>query len=446
MTSLLRVHVKYLPVGVLRPRPTNARRHSTKQLHQIANSIREFGFTSPVLIDSTNVIIAGHGRVEGAKLAGLSQVPTICVDHLTPQQVRAYVIADNRVAEKASWDPEILKSEFRYLAAEQPEFDLEITGFDSAEIDIMLDGEINATSTDPADLIPSIEKNAVSCPGDVWLLGEHRLACGDARDEDTCSKLFGTERARVMFADPPYNVPIRGHVGGRGATKHREFLMGAGEMAPVTFTRFLKAVLSNAAVMSVDGAIHYLCMDWRHITELLAAADGLYTELKNLCIWNKNNGGMGSFYRSKHELIFVYKVGTAPHINNIELGRSGRYRTNVWDYPGVNTFRTGRGQELSMHPTVKPVSLVADAIRDCTRRRDVVFDPFAGSGTSLIAAEKSGRRACAIEIDPLYVDVAIKRWESFSGRRAIHLLSGHSFCEVQDERPSPRPNATRRSK
>jgi DNA modification methylase len=297
-----------------------------------------------------------------------------------------------------------------------------------------LDGKVTTSSADPADLIPPIERNKVSCPGDVWLLGEHRVACGDSRNEEICLKLLQTDRARVVFADPPYNVRIQGHVGGLGSIKHREFTMGTGEMSPADFTAFLRAVLSNAVAMSVDGAIHFIAMDWRHIQELVAAAEGLYSEFKNLCVWNKNNGGMGSFYRSQHELIFVYKVGTAPHINNIELGRGGRYRTNVWDYAGVNTFRTGRMQDLSMHPTIKPVSLVADAIKDCSKRGEIVFDPFAGSGTTLIAAEKSGRRARVIEIDALYTDVAIRRWQLSTGRSAVHAVSGLPFHEVQDQR------------
>jgi DNA modification methylase len=366
-------------------------------------------------------------------LENFSKVPTIRLDHLSPQQKRAYVIADNRLAEKAGWDPEILKIEFQHLSVEELDFDLEITGFDSAEIDLMLDGSLKTTSTDPADLIPAVEQIAVTRAGDLWLLGEHRLICGDARNEETCSKLFGSDRARVMFADPPYNVCIQGHVGGLGSIKHREFAMAAGELKPDEFVAFLNTAFSNAVAISLDGAIHFVCMDWRHIGELLTATNGVYTEFKNLCVWNKTNGGMGSFYRSQHELVFVFKVGSAPHINNFELGHSGRYRTNVWDYPGANTFRAGRMKDLSMHPTVKPVSLVADAIKDCSRRKEIVFDPFSGVGTTVIAAEKSRRQARAIEIDPLYVDVAIRRWQSLTGRSAIQAFSGIPFAEIEHE-------------
>jgi DNA modification methylase len=432
--TALRLSVEYLPISAIRPWPANARKHSKKQIHQIASSIREFGFTNPVLIDSDNTLIAGHGRVEAAKSVGMPTVPAIRIDHLTSLQKRALVIADNRLAEKAGWDPEILKIEFQYLLAEDIEFDLEITGFDSAEIDLLLDGAQRPPSVDPADVVPPIDPVTVCLPGDLWQLGDHKLICGDARDEGTLARLFAAEKARLMFADPPYNVAIQGHVSGLGAVKHREFAMAAGEMTSAEFVRFLNGALRNAARYSTDGALHYVCMDWRHIDELTDAAKGLYTETKNLCFWNKTNGGMGSFYRSKHELIFVFKVGSAPHVNNIDLGRNGRYRTNVWDYAGVNTFGKDRVDTLAMHPTVKPVALVADAIKDCSRRKDIVFDPFAGSGTTIMAAEKTGRMARGIEIDPGYVDVAIRRWQTFTGCVAILAETGQSFADLSLER------------
>jgi DNA modification methylase len=237
-----------------------------------------------------------------------------------------------------------------------------------------------------------------------------------------------------MFADPPYNVRINGHAGGLGSIKHREFAMASGEMTSNQFVEFLRAVFLKAVEVSLDGAIHFICMDWRHLEETLSAGRLIYSELKNLCVWNKDNGGMGSFYRSKHELILVYKVGTAPHLNTIELGQHGRYRTNVWDYAGVNTMRPGRLTDLAMHPTVKPVALMIDAIKDCSHRNDTVLDPFVGSGSTIIAAEKSGRRARAIEIDATYVDVAVRRWQGFTGSAAIHDATGRPFDEISDER------------
>ena len=245
------------------------------------------------------------------------------------------------------------------------------------------------------------------------------------------------ERARLVFTDPPYNVPIDGYVGGHGGVKHREFKMASGEMTAAEFEHFLGTVFGNLASASIDGALHFICMDWRHLGEVTKAASGVYSELKNLCVWNKNNGGMGSFYRSKHELVFVYKVGTAPHLNMVELGKHGRYRTNVWDYAGVNTFRSGRDAELEMHPTVKPTALVIDAIKDCSRRGDIVLDAFSGSGTTIMAAHKSRRRARAIELDPLYVDVAIRRWQSYTGQTATMAVTAESFAEVERRRCDP---------
>jgi DNA modification methylase len=387
MKSDVRLEVTYVPIECLRPWPNNPRTHSKKQLQQIARSIAHFGFTNPVMIDADNVVIAGNGRIEAAKQAGILSVPTVRLDHLSPAQRRAYVIADNRLAEKAGWDPEILKIEFQNLALADLDFDLEITDFETAEIDVILDHIAPAAAEDPSDSIPPLASEAVTHPGDLWRLGDHKLICGDARDRELCARLFGNEQALVMFADPPYNVPIQGHVGRLGSIKHREFAMASGKMTGSEYSAFLRAVFSNAVQVTVDGAIHYVCMGWSHIPELLEASRDVYSELKNLCIWNKNNAGMGSFYRSKHELVFVYKSGTASHINTIELGKNGRYRTNVWDYPDINSFGRDRLQSLALHPTVKPVALVADAIKDCSRRKEIVFDPFVGSGTTIIAAE-----------------------------------------------------------
>jgi len=430
------LRIEERPVDLLKSFPHNARVHSKKQIHQIAASIREFGFTNPILIDQAEVIIAGHGRVEAARSLGLETVPTIRIEHLSDAQKRAYVIADNKVALNAGWDPEILAIEFQHLSGLDLEFDLEITGFETAEIDLLADGSSKQPSDDPADWQPAVGTEIVTRLGDLWLLGEHKLLCGDACDPEIYSALFGDERARLMFADPPYNVRIDGHVSGLGSIQHREFAMASGEMTAGQFTNFLRTVFLNAVGSSLDGAIHFVCMDWRHLGETFAASKTIYSELKNLCVWNKDNGGMGSFYRSKHELIFVFKVGTAPHINTIELGRSGRYRTNVWDYAGVNTMRTGRLDELAMHPTVKPVAMVVDAIKDCSRRGEIVLDPFGGSGTTIIAAEKSRRRARAIEIDPAYVDVAIKRWQRLTSAMAVHGTSGKSFAEIAEKRCS----------
>jgi len=288
----------------------------------------------------------------------------------------------------------------------------------------------------PEDEIPPLidPGTAVTKQEDLWLLDRHRLLCGDSRNRQTFDGLLQGERADLLFTDPPYNVPIDGHVCGLGRIRHREFAMGVGEMSSETFTAFLQATLGHAAASSRDGAIAFVCMDWRHTGELLAAGRAVFSELKNLCIWNKNNGGMGSFYRSKHELVFVFKVGHAPHTNTFGLGAMGRYRTNVWDYAGVNTLRPGRNEELAMHPTVKPVALVAEAIKDCSKRGEIVLDPFGGSGTTLVAAEKTGRRARLVEFDPAYCDQIVRRFEKVTGKQAKLAATGQSFEAVMEER------------
>jgi DNA modification methylase len=416
------------PPHSLRPYPGNARTHSPKQIRQIARSIERFGFNNPVLVDDDDQIIAGHGRVEAAKLLGLKTIPTVRLSHLSEDDKRAYILADNRLAEKAGYDNEMLAIELQHLA--DVGFDVSLIGFEPAEVDIIIEG-IGDESEQPENVVP--EKNsgpAVSRLGDVWMLGKHILVCGDSTDAATYKLLMDDEKAEFVFTDPPYNVKIDGNVSGLGRVKHREFAMASGEMSETQFTAFLSTVYAALCKYSTDGSIHQICMDWRHMREMLAAGDANYSELKNVCIWNKTNAGMGTFYRSKHEFVFVWKNGSA----TFELGQYGRHRTNVWDYDGVNTMRAGRLDELAMHPTVKPVAMVADAIKDCSKRGSLVLDPFCGSGTILIAAEKTGRRARAIELDPKYVDVAIRRWEKYTGKTAVLDLWGETFDEVSQAR------------
>jgi DNA modification methylase len=415
------------PLDQIKPNPRNARTHSTRQESQIAASIENYGFRNPILVDEHSMIIAGHGRWAAARKLQMPEVPVIVVQGLSEAKKRGLALADNRIALNAGWDLDILAVELKELSEFDLEFDLETTGFETAEIDLLIDRHQAPAADQRENESPPLASTAVTRLGDLWLLGPHRLLCADAREPASFSTLMAAERARMMFADPPYNVKIDGHVCGTGRIRHREFAMATGEMSEQQFTEFLATVSKNAADASVDGAIHFICMDWRHIAELMAAGKAAYSELKNVCVWAKDNGGMGSFYRSQHELVFVFKVGTARHINTIELGRSGRYRTNVWPYAGVNTMRKGRLQDLAMHPTVKPVALIADAIKDCSKRGEIVLDPFSGSGTTIIAAQQTGRRACAMEIDPLYVDVAIRRWQIVSGLPAIHDGTGQSF-------------------
>ena len=419
----------------LRPHARNARTHSPKQIAEIAASIKAFGFNNPVLIDKDNGIVAGHGRVEAAKLLGLATVPTIRLEHLSDAQKRAYILADNKLAEKAGWDREILAIELQNLMEIELDFDISATGFEMPEIDVLIEGlEGKPAKADPADEVPVVEGPAVTRLGDIWQIGPHRLICGDATEIETYTRLLAGETAQLVFTDPPYNVKIDGHVSGLGAFRHREFAMASGEMTEAEFTTFLGRVFDNLVAASTDGAIHFICMDWRHMGEALAAARGRYADLKNLCVGAKTNGGMGSLYRSQHELLFVFKVGTATHINNVELGKHGRYRTNVWSYTGANVFSATRADDLAMHPTVKPVAMVADAILDCSARKGIVLDAFAGSGTTLVAAHKTGRRGYGIELDPLYCDVILKRLTRIAKIEPVLLDTGQPFAEVALQR------------
>ena len=429
--------IEYQPASALVLRATNPRTHSQKQIAQIASSIRHFGFVNPVLVDESNGVIAGHGRIAAAKLIGMELVPTVRLRDMSEADIRAYVIADNKLAENAGWNRDLLALEFQYLSTLELDYDLTLTGFELPEIDISL-GELTYGATadepDPADRVPEpLAGDPVSRLGDVWHIGQHRLICGDSTRRETYERLLGPARAQMVFCDAPYNVPISGHVCGSGAVRHREFVMASGEMSSAEFTAFLSTVFRHLAAFSIDGAIHYQAMDWRHMAEMLDAGAAAYTELKNLCVWSKTNAGMGSLYRSQHELVFVYKAGTAPHINNVELGRHGRHRSNIWTYAGVNGFGANRS-DLALHPTVKPLALVRDAVLDCSSRRGIVLDAFVGSGTTLIAAEQTGRRGYGIELDPIFCDVTIRRLKQVCGLAARLGPDGPDFDAVADAR------------
>lgn len=419
----------------LKPYAGNARKHSAKQIGQIAKSIKKFGFTNPILVDEHNNVIAGHGRIAAAKQLDMSEVPTACINGLSEADRKAYVIADNRLAELADWDEGVLKLEYENILDLEPGFDLDSIGFSDAEVTKILDP---LEAVEPENAIPEVDTSvpAVTKLGDIWELGNHRLICGDSLCEQTYISLMAGEPAQMIFTDPPYNVPVDGHVCGLGKVKHDDFAMASGEMTSEEFTGFLKNCFKQLAKHSDDGSIHYVCMDWRHMSEILAAGGSHYSELKNLIVWNKDNGGMGSFYRSKHELIFAFKNGSAKHINNFELGQHGRYRTNVWDYAGINSLKEGRDEELAMHPTVKPTQLVADAILDCSKRGGIILDAFSGSGTTIIAAEQTARQCRAIELDPHYCDVAIKRWQAMTGKQATHTGLDVKFDDLRSSLPN----------
>jgi DNA modification methylase len=385
------------------------------------------------VIDSDGQILAGHGRHAAARQLGMSEVPTIQVEHLTPAQRRAYILADNKLAELAGWDRDLLRIQIEEL--DNLEFDLGLTGFSIPEIEAILEPAVAPSDDDVPEPLPG---PPVSRPGDLWQLGPHKLYCGSALEVGSYEALMGSERAAVVFTDPPYNVKVKGHVSGNGKARHREFAMASGEMSKEAFTGFLRTTFRHLIAFSEEGSIHFQCIDWRHMGEMLAAGEDLYGALLNLVVWNKVNGGMGSLYRSKHELVFVYKNGKAPHRNNVELGRHGRNRTNVWDLAGQTSFHGNRDKDLAAHPTVKPVALVADALRDVSVRGDLVLDPFCGSGTTILAAERTRRQARAIELDPIYVDVAIARFEGRTGTKARLAATSQSFSEVAAARAAER--------
>jgi DNA modification methylase len=438
-TSQRRLEIIPQPLAELKPDAGNPRRHSKKQIRQIAKSISIFGFNVPMLVDAELNVIAGHGRLLACLELGIDEVPTLCLEHLTPAQVRAFRIADNKLTENATWDERLLAQQLHDLSLSGLDFDIEVTGFEMGEIDLRiasLEDPPAEDKADPADVVPEIAAGPpVSKPEDMWLLGPHRVGCGNALDPSAFTALMGEDRAAMVFTDPPYNVPIEGHASGLGTIHHRPFPMAAGEMDPAEFTAFLRQTCCNLTAFSAAGSLHYLCMDWRHLAELLAAVQEVYDEFKNLCVWVKDNAGMGSLYRSQHELVLVFKQRGGTHRNNVQLGRFGRHRSNVWRYPGANSFaRHGEeGNLLALHPTVKPVAMVADAILDSSARGDIVLDAFLGSGTTVIAAERTGRRCCGLELDLGYVDTAIRRWQTLTGEKARHAATGRSFDDLVRE-------------
>jgi DNA modification methylase len=408
----------------LRLNPRNARVHPPQQIDQIARSIERFGFNNPVLVDRQNNLLAGEGRVKAARQLGLARIPTLRIEHLTPAEKRAFVLADNKLAEGSGWSRDILTLELQELA--DLDFNLELIGFNPGEIDALLDTQ-HSGGEDADEICPEYDPgHVVTQTGDCWRAGPHLLFCGDARDDVSYKRLMAGEKAAYAITDPPYNIKIDGNAAGHGRVHYREFAFASGEMGQGEFTAFLSDVFRQIRHHTAPGAICAAFMDWRHMPEILVAGQTNFVELKNLCVWVKPSGGLGSFYRSRHELVFVWKCSRGKHLNNFELGQHGRTRTNVWEYTG-SSVKAASTQ--GHHPTPKPVGLVADAIRDCSRRGDLILDPFCGSGTILLAAERTGRAARTIEIDPCYCDQAIRRWQARTGQSAIHVESRISFAD-----------------
>jgi DNA modification methylase len=401
--------------------------HSDKRA-RLRESLQAYGCVIPILIDADNHVIHGWEIVKVAKSLGWQTLPTVRIPGLSEAMVRTLRLALNKLQEGSTWDPDALRLEFSELLTLDVDFDLELSGFNAAEIDIVL-GEPVPSPESSADS-PDRDRPATARLGEIYTLGQHRLACADSRDFTMYDVVLGGETIALTMTDPPYNVAISGHVSGKGKAQHPEFAMASGEMSDSEFESFLRIVLSSIDQRAGDGAMHFVFMDWRHIDALLKVGKTVFQSLENLCVWSKSNAGMGSLYRSQHELVALFKSGTASHTNNVQLGRYGRNRSNIWHYPGVSSFGEGRAEALAMHPTVKPLALVRDAILDVSNRGDLVFDPFLGSGTTLIACEATGRRCAALEIDPHYVDVAIRRWQTVTGQSAI--LVGSDYYRFDD--------------
>ena len=424
--------VEQLPPNAVVLDPSNARRHPASQIKSLGKSIAAFGFNVPVLVDADNLVIAGEARILAARQLGFETVPVIRIEHLDANALRAFKVADNRLGELSHWDDQILGQILKELSDISLDFDIEATGFAMAEIDLRIEG-LNDDEDDPGDVLPDAGPG-VTVLGDVWQMGNHQLICGSALDGEIWTQLMGEQRAALVVTDPPYNTKIDGHVSGLGKHKHREFQMASGELSEVQFTEFLTTACRHMSNWSIDGSLHYVAMDWRHLFELTVAGREVYDRHVNTCVWAKTCPGMGTFYRSAHEMFMVFARGRAPTRNNVQLGRFGRSRSNVWSYPGANSNfgRAGaEGNPLEMHPTVKPLALIADILLDASARGNIVADPFAGSGTILIACEKLGRRARAIELDPLYCDTAIRRWQKWTGEDAIRISDGAAFNALE---------------
>lgn len=418
--------LEYEDLNNLKVANANLRTPNRSQRGKLKSAIKQFGFIGAIIVDENNHILAGVARYHAARELDMDKVPVIRLSHLSEANKRAYRIADNRIAELSGWNKYELGLELDALSLEFPDLALEVTGFDLPEIEFLA-GETKDKSDAEPKLVETNPDYAATKPGTLWQLGDHLLICGDARDETVFHKLLKEDKAQTIFADPPYNVPIQGYAGGKGSIKHREFACAVGEMSEAEFTCFLQIIFANLAKYSLDGSIHYLCMDWKHLPEILTAAGSIYDQWLNLIVWNKTNAGMGSLYRSQHELVLAYRKGTAAHVNNVQLGKYGRNRSNVWTYPGVNSIGSEHRKDLALHPTVKPTQMVADAILDCSNKGDIVLDAFGGSGSTLLAAEQTGRRARLVELDPGYCDVTIKRWEEMTGRQAVNLDTSRTF-------------------
>jgi DNA modification methylase len=427
-----------LPIGSIKPYARQVRRHSRQSIGKLKKLIGHFGQIVPIIIDANRVIIDGHAVWQAMRELGAGDIATITVAGRADPDVKALRLALNRLPAEAAWDNKELRSEFEELLTLS--FDLELTAFDTAEIDQVLDLDLPQTNlVEDEAKIPPVEATAVTRPGDIWRCGDHRLGCGNAHDGEFVSRVSEGLLANVAFIDPPYNVPIAGFVSGKGRNQHRKFVQGAGEMSAEQFTVFLTTALDVLKVACSPRALIYTCMDWRHVHDLLSAGIRSELDLYNICVWAKTNAGIGSPYRNQHELVCVFRAGKETPANNVELGQHGRCRSNLWTYREFNAVGGERDGRLAVHPT--PVALIADVLRDVTKGDGIVLDTFMGSGSTLIAAEQTGRRCFGTELDPLYVDVAVRRWQSRTKRDAVHAKSGDPFNERAQQIRTEAPDA-----
>jgi DNA modification methylase len=433
--NAVKIQIEFVNIDSIHLNPNNPRIHTKAQIQQIAKSIKRFGWNLPIAVDKNGMILAGNGRYEAAKLLGLKEIPIVRLNHLTKAQAKAYIVADNKLTENSQWNEKLLGQLFLELSKVDLDFELTDTGFEVAEIDLLIESVENLDGQiDPLDIPNSSLTGPPVCkPNDLWQLTTHRVLCGNALDPDTYKLLMNGATGQIVFVDPPFNCPISGHVTSNTGTKHREFKMGVGEMSSESFTQFLSKLFELLVQFSDPGSIHCVAMDWRGGLEIINAGNANYSELKNICVWIKDKAGLGSLYRSQHEFFYIFKNGKAPHRNNIQLGKHGRYRTNYWSYPSASTMtRKGTdGNLLAFHPTSKPIALVADFLLDCSARNEIVIDCCLGGGTTLLAAQRTGRICYAMELDPLYVDTSIRRWQAMTGQDAILASTGQTFNELE---------------
>ena len=419
----------------LHPSSRHAREHGDEKITALAASIRRFRSIEPLLIDENGAIISGVARWLACRELGIAEVPCIVVSHLTDAEVRALRIAAGAFPLWADWDREKLRVELPTIIAELPDLAMQEIGLSVPVVDGLLAPFLH--DDDPADEIPEMNEGhpPVSRHGDLWQLGPHLVLCGDARAAQSYDRLLGNVAVHLVLSDPPYNVKVNGHVTKR-VGKFDEFAMASGEMSDDAFREFLSTVFRHIASVSAAGAIAFVFIDWRHARLMQEAADGVFCEFKNTIVWVKDTPALGTFYRSQHELVLVYKIAEGKHVNNFSLGQHGRTRSNVWRYAGMSSFGAGRDAALAQHATPKPVAMLIDAILDCSNPGDIVLDPFGGAGSILIAAERIHRRARLIEINPIYVDTIVRRWEALTGGRAVLHETEQTFAEVASERRS----------